>query len=143
MPAILKSSFSKCGIGTLSLVHPFQAPKGGPDPGNVSSALRSRRKGQNMYFNQVEFGKRLQECRKSRGITQEALAELLGFASKQHVSRMERGVESCSLDVLVELSGLLHVSTDYLLMGTNPDKEITKAQLISAIAQLTDIADQL
>ena len=100
-------------------------------------------KDKDMYFNQVEFGKRLQECRKSRGITQEALAELLGFASKQHVSRMERGVESCSLDVLVELSGLLHVSTDYLLMGTNPDKEITKAQLISVISQLTDIADQL
>lgn len=96
-----------------------------------------------MYFNLVEFGKRLQECRKSRGITQETLAELLGFASRQHVSRMERGVESCSLDVLIELSGLLHVSTDYLLMGTNPDKEITKARLISAIAQLTDIADHL
>ena len=96
-----------------------------------------------MYFNQVEFGRRLQDCRKSRGITQEALAELLGFASKQHVSRMERGVESCSLDVLVELSGLLHVSTDYLLMGTNPDKEITKAQLIAVISQLTDVADQL
>ena len=56
---------------------------------------------------------------------------------------MERGVESCSLDVLVELSGLLHVSTDYLLMGTNPDKEITKAQLITVISKLTDIADQL
>ncbi len=25
MPAVLKSSFSKCGIGTLSLVHLFQA----------------------------------------------------------------------------------------------------------------------
>ena len=96
-----------------------------------------------MYFNQVEFGKRLQECRKARGITQEALAELLGLASKQHVSRIERGVEACSLDVLTELSGLLHVSTDYLLMGTNPDREITKSQLISAIAQLTDIADHL
>jgi hypothetical protein len=42
MPAVLKSSFSKCGIGTLSLVHPFQAAKGGPDPGNVSSALRNQ-----------------------------------------------------------------------------------------------------
>lgn len=96
-----------------------------------------------MYFNQVEFGKRLQEVRKSRGITQEMLADLLGLASKQHISRMERGVEACSLDVLVELPGLLHVSTDYLLMGTNPDKEITKAQLVAAISQLTDIADKL
>ena len=103
----------------------------------------SRQKGPDMYFNQVEFGKRLQEVRKSRGITQEMLADLLGLASKQHISRMERGVEACSLDILVELSGLLHVSTDYLLMGTNPDKEITKAQLVAAISQLTDIADKL
>jgi len=109
----------------------------------LESPAPARRKERKMYFNQVEFGKRLQECRKSRSITQEALAELLGFASKQHVSRMERGIESCSLDVLVELSGLLHVSTDYLLLGTNPDKEITKAQLISVISKLTDIADQL
>ena len=50
MPAVLKSSFSKCGIGTLSLVHPFQATKSGPDPGYVSSALRSRRKGQRYVF---------------------------------------------------------------------------------------------
>lgn len=42
MPAVLKSSFSKCGIGTLSLVHPFQATKSGPDPGYVSSALRKQ-----------------------------------------------------------------------------------------------------
>ena len=27
MPAVLKESFSKCGIGTLSLVHPFKARK--------------------------------------------------------------------------------------------------------------------
>lgn len=96
-----------------------------------------------MYFNQIEFGKRLQECRKSRGITQEMLADYLGFATKQHLSRMERGIEACSLDVLVELSGLLHVSTDYLLMGTNPDKEITKGQLVDVISRLTDIVDKL
>ena len=50
MPGVLKKSFSKSGIGTLSLVHPFQAAKSGPDPGNVSSALRSRRKGQRYVF---------------------------------------------------------------------------------------------
>ena len=27
------------GIGTLSLVHPFQATKSGPDPGYVSSSI--------------------------------------------------------------------------------------------------------
>ena len=123
----------------MSFVLPERRRIIGYDPSPPHRAERKK----DMYFNQVEFGKRLQECRKARGITQEALAELLGLASRQHVSRMERGVESCSLDVLVELSGLLNVSTDYLLMGTKPDKQITKARLISAIAQLTDIADHL
>ena len=31
-----------------------------------------------MYFNQVEFGKRLQECRKLKELTQEELAEMVG-----------------------------------------------------------------
>ena len=50
MPEVLRDSFSKSGIGTLSLVHPFQAIKTGPDPGYVSSAPRSRRKGQRYVF---------------------------------------------------------------------------------------------
>ena len=142
MPAVLKSSFSKCGIGTLSLVHPFQAPKGGPDPGNVSSALRSRRKGQEMYFNQVEFGQRLQECRKLQKMTQEELAELVGV-EKQHISRIERGVAACSIDLLPVLSITLQVSADYLLMGKSIDKELTRTQLLSVISQLTLITQGL
>ncbi len=142
MPAVLKSSFSKSGIGTLSLVHPFQASKSGPDPGNVSSALRSRRKGQDMYFNQVEFGKRLQECRKLKELTQEELAEMVGV-EKQHISRIERGVTACSIDLLPVLSVTLQVSTDYLLMGKSIDKEMTRTQLLSVISQLTLITQGL
>ena len=40
---------------------------------------------QNMYFNQVEFGQRLQECRKLQKLTQEELAGLVGV-EKQHIS---------------------------------------------------------
>ena len=66
-----------------------------------------------MYFDAKEFGKRLHDVRTSRGITQEELAVRLGLASKQHVSRMENGERSCSIDLLIELSCILHVSTDY------------------------------
>ena len=76
-----------------------------------------------MYFDAKEFGKRLHDVRTSRGITQEELAVRLGLASKQHVSRMENGERSCSIDLLIELSCILHVSTDYLLMGSEPSKE--------------------
>lgn len=54
-----------------------------------------------MYFDQNEFGKRLQTQRKAREMTQEELALALGLASKQHISCMERGVEACSIDLLV------------------------------------------
>lgn len=76
-----------------------------------------------MYFDAKEFGKRLHDVRTSRGITQEELAVRLGLASKQHVSRMENGERSCSIDLLIELSCILHVSTDYLLMGSEPKRK--------------------
>ena len=83
-----------------------------------------------MYFDAKEFGKRLHDVRTSRGITQEELAVRLGLASKQHVSRMENGERSCSIDLLIELSCILHVSTDYLLMGSEPSKEEVKNDLL-------------
>ena len=59
-----------------------------------------------MYFDAKEFGKRLHDVRTSRGITQEELAVRLGLESRQHVS------------------------TDYLLMGSEPSKEEVKNNLM-------------
>lgn len=66
----------------------------------------------------------------------EKLTLALGLASNQHISRMERGVEACSIDLLVEISCVLRVSTDYLLMGKEPNREITRNELYSVILQL-------
>ena len=96
-----------------------------------------------MYFDAKEFGKRLHDIRTSRGITQEELAVRLGLASKQHVSRMENGERSCSIDLLIELSCILHVSTDYLLMGSEPSKEEVKNDLLSIISELSTIAKKI
>ena len=99
-----------------------------------------------MYFDAKEFGKRLHDVRTSRGITQEELAVRLGLASKQHVSRMENGERSCSIDLLIELielSCILHASTDYLLMGSEPSKEEVKNDLLSIISELSTIAKKI
>ncbi len=96
-----------------------------------------------MYFDAKEFGKRLRDARISRGITQEELAVCLGLASKQHISRMENGERSCSVDLLVELSCILHVSTDYLLMGSEPGKEKIKNELLGIISELTMVAKKI
>ena len=53
---------------------------------------------------------------------------------------MENGERSCSIDLLIELSCILHVSTDYLLMGSEPSKEEVKNDLLSIISELSTIA---
>ena len=77
------------------------------------------------------------------GITQEELAVRLGLASKQHVSRMENGERSCSIDLLIELSCIPRVSTDYLLMGSELSKEKVKNDLLSIISELSTIAKKI
>ncbi|MCD8146365.1 MAG: helix-turn-helix domain-containing protein [Clostridiales bacterium] len=96
-----------------------------------------------MYFNAKEFGKRLQSARKMRGLTQVELAERLGLSSSQHISKIERGEKTCSIDLLVELSCVLHVSTEYLLKGVDADREQVKNELQSIVTQLTRITKEL
>lgn len=93
------------------------------------------------HFDPFQFGKRLQNIRKAHGITQEELADRLSV-DRNHITRMERGIRVCSIDLLVEVAALLDVSTDYLLVGTATDIT-TKQKLLAAIEELNRIAQSL
>lgn len=93
------------------------------------------------HFDPFTFGKRLQNARKSHGITQEELAERISV-DRNHITRMERGIRVCSIDLLVEMAATLNVSTDYLLLGTTPIN-IAKNELLTIIEQLSEIAHRL
>ena len=54
---------------------------------------------------------------KSRGESPSRAAEALGLASKQHISRMERGKSGCSIDLIAEIAQVLEISLDYLILG--------------------------
>lgn len=60
------------------------------------------------------IGQRIRRIRKVRGITQEALAELVDV-STTHVSHIETGVTKLSLPVLVKIANALDVRVDALL----------------------------
>lgn len=92
-------------------------------------------------FDPRSFGQRLQVARKALGITQEELAERL-CVDRNHVTRMERGVRACSIDLLVEIAVLLDVSTDYLLVGSVPNTT-AKQSLLIAIEELNKIVQDL
>ena len=96
-----------------------------------------------MYFDLTEFGKRLHDIRVLRGLTQEELANKLGDINKQHISRMVRGVNACSIDLLIELSCVLGVSTDYLLTGKDSQREKIKNILMDIIGKLMELLKML
>ena len=64
----------------------------------------------------MEFHEKLQELRKSRGLTQEELAEAL-FVSRTAISKWESGRGYPSIDSLKEISSYFSVSIDDLLLG--------------------------
>lgn len=74
-------------------------------------------------------------------MTQDELADALSV-DRDHISRIERGIRVCSIDLLVELSSLLGVSTDYLLMGKMESKS-ARQNLIDIAQQLTALAENL
>lgn len=62
----------------------------------------------------VNFGEKLKALRTGQGLSQRQLAERLGIA-KSVISYYESGDRYPSYDVLVKITHLFHVTTDYLL----------------------------
>lgn len=62
----------------------------------------------------VDFGETLKKLRQKAGLTQKQLAERL-WISKATVSYYEQSLRCPSPEILVKLSKIFHVSTDFLL----------------------------
>ncbi len=62
----------------------------------------------------VEFGERLRQLRKERNLTQKQLADLIGVKNSV-ISFYEVGERTPSLEAVVKLARVLHVSADTLL----------------------------
>ncbi len=86
------------------------------------------------------LSKRIYELRLSFGWTQVQLAQKLGV-TKQTVSNWENDNIQPSIDMLIKLSKIFNVSTDYLL-GLTPTNSINVDELptefVSHIVQIID-----
>ena len=107
--------------------------------GVLSTALR---KGQNMYFNQIEFGKRIRELRRVNGLTQEQLSEELNISVEQ-LRKMECGSRGTSFDLLISIAAYFDVSTDYLLMGRDYMNLHSRRRLENVLQELSCIIADL
>jgi len=77
----------------------------------------------------MTFSEKIFELRKSRGWSQEELAERLGV-TRQSVSKWEGGDSVPDVDKIVDLSELFGVSTDYLLKdraGSPTEEPVVRA----------------
>ncbi len=68
------------------------------------------------------IGRRIRAVRKSEGLTQEKLSEILSVGVG-HMGKAERGKETLSTSVLIKFCLEFHVSLDELILGTRPKSE--------------------
>lgn len=98
-----------------------------------------------MNYDIKQSGKRIQQLRIKKGLTQERIAEILNI-DRSVYSRIEAGKKGSSIDLYIRLSELFNVSLDYLVLGRCGDSVLDhndKAQLKESIEQLVSHLDQL
>lgn len=83
-----------------------------------------------------EIGTRVKMCRKSKKLTQEALAEQINV-SPHYIYEIERGSKTMSLNILIQLSQVLHISTDYLLFGQQQESSLPTDELSILVDSLS------
>ena len=97
-----------------------------------------------MYFDSYATGKRIQQLRKANGMTQEQFAIELN-TSDRHIRRIERGEETPSIDLYVEMVATFNSSLDYLLLGKAPSEreEQLKRQLYAKLHRIARNLDEI
>ena len=71
----------------------------------------------------IEFGKNIQEARKSRGVQQKALANAVGWVNRQTVSDVEHGKREVKAWELYKIAEFLHVRMNDLLPSASVKRQ--------------------
>ena len=87
-----------------------------------------------MELNYSLIGKRIQQTRKSKGLSQEKLAEMTQLSSA-HIGHIERASSKLSVAALVGIANALDVSPDMLLSDVIHQ---SKTYLVDDFAELID-----
>ena len=76
-----------------------------------------------------DIGIRISELRRSHKMTQETLANKLDVSPK-HISHVERGCASFSINNLIELCDIFDCSLDYLIRGKFQDDALEQIPMV-------------
>ena len=89
------------------------------------------------YMDYYEIGQRIRTIRKSRGLSQEQLAEKVGI-STTHMSHIETANTKLSLPVFIQIAEVLEVQTDTLLCDQPRDSVDNSMSVIAAVLESCD-----
>lgn len=81
-----------------------------------------------MAYNHKDTGARIATLRKQYGMTQEQMAEILNI-SISNLSRIERGLQTIPLDLLLDISQFFEVSLDYIVIGNTLHTAYLRAKI--------------
>lgn len=95
-----------------------------------------------MYYDLKETGKRIQNLRKQKSMTQEKLAEKLNI-SVSNLGKIETGYSGVSIDLVIEMAMFFSVSLDYILLGRELQTDNLKKQIRLMLGQLMEIEQKL
>lgn len=87
----------------------------------------------------MNIADRIQNLRKSKGYSQEELADKMGI-SRQSISKWESEQSSPDIDKIILMSEIFGVTTDYLLKGIEPVAEETKSKVDARIFAIVGTA---
>lgn len=91
-----------------------------------------------MRFSRDDYGSRIRNLRKIRGLTQEQLAEKMNV-STPYIAKIENGKQTGPVELAVEFSEFFEVSLDYLLVGKGDFAAEQKRGLRIAISLLSEL----
>jgi len=83
----------------------------------------------------IEIGQRLRQRRQELGLTREKMSELADIGAGYY-GQLEVGTSQMSIDTLIKLSRSMHLSTEYILFGTN-DEQGDTSPIINLLKRCT------
>ena len=88
-----------------------------------------------LTYNQRDTAERIRQLRLKQGWSQEQAAHRLGLTAGS-LSRMERGMRGCSVELLTCIGALYGVSMDYLVFGRQSEPGMERRGLEELIRYL-------
>lgn len=67
----------------------------------------------------MTMGEKIKDRRKALGMTQQELAEKMGFKTRSHISLIEQGERNIPVNKIKELAKILDISPEYLVGWRN------------------------